>query len=247
MDLDALYNVSQIDVTEAENNFSCLFNLDLKIGLDKKDEFKLASTGNSIYTVEDYLKYKKFFPIYKQQVKKFINWLKEALSQCEPGNVWKNNQEEYKQNSKETWNKNKELQQEYPNFEDFWETDQETYSGEYVNEDSIIQWNMFKDEFEEWNGDKLLEILGREFADRDFFSNYGQDLNRDRFDEALEETIEQIEELLNLEDEKLSPNERAERFFEQNIYQYPKCFEYYDNMDFQAIFKELFENEYEGL
>jgi len=188
MDLSWLYNQYYVDLQDC-SYFGQLFFIDLvyyKNGQDIKiPAFKLTS----INTTEELDYFNKNF---KQHVAKVISWMKWLQTQMK--NISKIDYSAYKDIAKENWDDEEDLQEEYPEFDDYYEHYTSTHGFyDMVNEDQIMSWQSLKDEHE-----KAFYYMEKEMSE--FFDNYDNVLTSrmdDNLNDAESEILTFVEELKN--------------------------------------------------
>jgi hypothetical protein len=240
MELETLYNISEIDITNIDNHFRIFFCNEFKINgktfiTGPKDKDYGFAYSNNISTVEEYFAFKKNWPKYKAAVSQVANYIKQNLIDCESYNFFRAHESSYKEDAKRNYDEDSEG---CNSFKEYWEEHSEDYF-RISDEDAGLKLDDLIKEFENVCGEDTWRELESEFPYRDMFWDNGQRFCDDRFDEALNETIKQIEEVLNSV-EKLTPKECAEEFWGRGIIKYPKCWKYYDQQDFREIIKFAF-------
>jgi len=188
MDLSWFYDQDYLDLQDC-SYFGQLFFIDLVYYKDGQEIKIPAFKLTSITTTEELDYFNKNFKQHVAQVGGWMDWLQTQMKSMTGIDY-----DAYKDIAKEEWDDDEDLQDEYPEFDDYYEYYTST-QGFYdiVSQDQSMSWESLKDEHEE-----AFHYMEKEMSG--FFDNYDNVLTRsmdDNLDDAEEEVLTLVKELEN--------------------------------------------------
>jgi len=197
MELSWFYDQDYIDLQDC-SYFGQLFFINLTYYKNGQEIEIPAFKLTSINTLEELNYFNKNFKQHAVQVREWMDWLQKQMKDMTGIDY-----DAYKDIAKDEWDDDDDLQDEYPEFDDYYKHYTST-QGFYdmVSEDQRMSWESFKEEEEAF---RYMEKQMREF-----FDNHDNVLTRkmdDNLDEAEDEVLNIVKEL---EDKKYTFEEWSE-------------------------------------
>lgn len=190
MELSWFYDQDYLDLQDC-SSFGQLFFIDLTYYENGQDIVIPAFKFTSIDTIDELDYFNKNFTKHVARVRKWMDWLQDMMK-----NMTKTDYDGYKDIAKEEWDDDEDLQEEYPDFDDYYKHYTSTQGfWDMISEDQRMSWESLKDEHEE-----AFRYMEKQMSE--FFDNYDNVLTRS-MDNYLNEAEEEIKTLVKeLEDEK---------------------------------------------
>lgn len=199
MDLSWFYDQDYLDLQDC-SYFGQLFWLDLTYYENGNEKIIPAFKLTSINTTEELDYFNKNFPQHVAMVRQWMNWIQKQMKSMTGIDY-----DAYKDFAKENWDDDEDLQEEYPEFDDYYEYYTSTQGFyEMVGEDQRMSWESFKEEHEE-----AFRYMEKQMRDG-FFDNYDNVLTRS-MDDYLDDAEDEIKGLVKeLEDRRYNFEEWEE-------------------------------------